>query len=580
MNILHWLDWTVLSSTLLFIVVYGIIKSRGSKNIEGYLLGDNTMKWGTIGLSVMATQASAITFLSTPGQAYESGMGFIQNYFGMPFALIIVSAVFIPIYYKLKVFTAYEYLEKRFDIKTRLLGAFLFLMQRGLGAGITIYAPAIILSSLLGWNLQGTIIVVGVLVVVYTVSGGSKAVSITQKYQMAVIMAGMFTAFFIIIFSFPDSVTFPDAINVAGKMGKLEALDFSFDFSKRYTIWSGIFGGIFLSLSYFGTDQSQVQRYLTGKNTAESRMGLMFNAILKIPMQFFILFVGVMVFIFYQFEKPPVHFKTVATNALLKTEYAEDFKDLDAKYTEVFDNKKEEIKLFVKVLENGDEAAIEDSKNKVLALDQEGKDIRDEVKYLLAKSDPEFDPDDYDLPIDSDYVFLTFIITWLPKGVIGLLLAVILSAAMSSTSAELNALGSTTTIDFYKRIFKRDGSDEHYLISSKVLTALWGVIAILFALFAQLLENLIQAVNIVGSLAYGTILGIFLTAFFVKSVKGNAVFIAAVIAEILVLVVHFMNTTGIIKIGFLWYNPIGCLLVIFLSYPIQKFFKAFWRQGE
>jgi len=564
MNILHWLDWTVLSGTLLFIVIYGVIKSRGSKNIEGYLLGDKSMKWGTIGLSVMATQASAITFLSTPGQAYESGMGFVQNYFGMPFALIIVSAVFIPIYYKLKVFTAYEYLEKRFDIKTRLLGAFLFLMQRGLGAGITIYAPAIIMSSLLGWNLQWTIIVVGVLVVIYTVSGGSKAVSLTQKYQMAVIMAGMFTAFFIIIFSFPDSVTFPDAIKVAGKMGKLEVLDFSFDFSKRYTIWSGIFGGIFLSLSYFGTDQSQVQRYLTGKNAGESRMGLMFNAVLKIPMQFFILFVGVMVFIFYQFEKPPVYFKTVETNALLKTEYAEDFRDLDAKYTEVFDHKQEEIRSLVEVLNQGDEEAIEAVKNRVLVLDQEGKDIREDVKGLLAKSDPDFQPK------DSDYVFLTFIINWLPKGIIGLLLAVILSAAMSSTSSELNALGSTTTIDFYKRIFKRDGSDEHYLISSRILTALWGVIAILFALFAQLLENLIEAVNIVGSLAYGTILGIFLTAFFVKSVKGNAVFVAAIVAEIFVLVVHFMNTTGIITIGYLWYNPIGCLLVIFLSYPIQK----------
>ncbi|WP_306309324.1 sodium:solute symporter [Fulvivirga ligni] len=497
------LDWIVLLGTLFLIIIYGIYKSRGSRNISQYLKGDNSLKWGTIGLSVMATQASAITFLSTPGQAYESGMTFVQNYFGLPIAIIIVAAIFIPIYYKLNVYTAYEYLESRFDLKTRLLGAFLFLVQRGLAAGITIYAPAIILSTMLGWDLTYTILFTGILVVVYTVSGGTKAVSITQKYQMAVIMLGMFTAFFIIISYLPESVSFANALHVAGRMGKLDVVDFSFDPEKRYTIWTGLTGGFFLALSYFGTDQSQVQRYMGAKSVAESRLGLIFNALLKVPMQFFILLVGVMVFVFYQFEEPPVFFKTVEMEQLRTSEYGNDVKDLEERYSANFAEKKSNIQSLVTALDADNEVDIANYSELVKQNKDTEKAIRNDVKGLLK---------DYDENIetkDSDYVFLTFIVTYLPEGVVGLLLAVIFSAAMSSSSGELNALGSTTSVDFYKRLIKKEASDKHYVIVSKLLTAFWGVLSVSFALFASLLENLIEAVNILGSIFYGVILGYF-----------------------------------------------------------------------
>lgn len=566
------LDWIVLLSTLLFIVVYGAWKTRGSRNIEGYLLGDNRMRWGTIGLSVMATQASAITFLSTPGQAYESGMAFVQNYFGMPLALIVVSAVFIPIYYKLKVFTAYEYLEKRFDFKTRVLGALLFLIQRGLAAGITIYAPAIILSTMLGWNLNLTIVMVGVLVIIYTVSGGTKAVSLTQKYQMGVIMLGMFIAFYIVIAGLPEFVSFGEALQVAGKMGKLEAVDFSLDPAKRYTFWSGITGGLFLQLSYFGTDQSQVQRYLGGENIAQSRVGLMFNALLKVPMQFFILLVGVMVFVFYQFERPPVFFNQPALQSAMQTEYRDELQQLDQAYQAVFQEKQEHIKAMVNKMENGDEAGLETSKSEVLALDSRGKSLRQQFKEVLLLANPDAETK------DADYVFITFIVTYLPHGVIGLLLAVIFSAAMSSTSSELNALASTTAVDFYKRIYRKQAPDQHYVWVSKGLTVIWGLIAISFAIFAYLMENLIEFVNIVGSLFYGTILGIFLVAFFLRSIRGTAVFYAAVLAQVVVLVLHFLTVYNVFQLGYLWYNAIGCLLVCLVGYLMQFAFdrKHHW----
>lgn len=552
------IDWIVLLGTLIFIVVYGIWKSRGSKNINDYLLGHNSMKWGTIGLSVMATQASAITFLSTPGQAYESGMAFVQNYFGLPIAIVIISAVFIPIYYKLKVYTAYEFLESRFDFKTRLLGAFLFLVQRGLAAGITIYAPAIILSTMLKWDLTLTILLTGILVVIYTVSGGTKAVSITQKYQMAVIMGGMFVAFYMIVDYLPDFLSFNQAIHVAGKMGKLEAIDFSLDPEKRYTIWTGLTGGLFLALSYFGTDQSQVQRYLTGTSVAESRLGLIFNAILKVPMQFFILFVGVMVFVFYQFVQPPVYFKQAEMEQLYASEYKSEARQLEKEYTDIFEIKKAHLKDLVTAMEQGEEQRVEAVTERVRESDMRAQSIRAELKSLLVKNDPTVETK------DSDYVFLTFIMNYLPKGIIGLLLAVIFSAAMSSTSGELNALGSTTSVDFYKRIFKKEASDRHYVVASKLLTAFWGAVAIGFALFARLVENLIEAVNILGSIFYGTILGIFLVAFFVKFVKGNAVFIAAVAAQIFVIFSFYT-----FEISYLWYNAVGCMLVIIVSIILQ-----------
>ncbi|MDN5203781.1 sodium:solute symporter [Fulvivirgaceae bacterium BMA10] len=554
------LDLLVLFGTLAFIVIYGTYKTSGSKDIEGYLKGGNSMKWGAIGLSVMATQASAITFLSTPGQAYEDGMRFVQNYFGLPIALIIVSAVFIPIFYKLKVYTAYEYLENRFDVKTRFLGAFLFLVQRGLAAGVTIYAPAIILSKILGWNLNITILLVGLLVVIYTVSGGTKAVTLTQKYQMAIIMGGMVIAFFMVIDNFPDYISFNDAIRVAGKMGKLNAVDFKWDFSERYTFWSGITGGTFLALSYFGTDQSQVQRYLSGKSITESRMGLMFNALLKVPMQFFILFVGIMVFIFYQFHKPPVFFKQHELNAIYETDYANDVKKLDDRFNEVYESKKERVKVLVEAMNNGNGDAVQVAKDEVVTLENEAKSIRSEVKDILLKSDPEMETK------DSDYVFITFVMSHLPKGIIGLLIAVIFSAAMSSTSAELNALGSTTTIDFYKRLIRKEGSDKHYVIASKWLTVMWGGLAVMFAFFATLAENLIELVNILGSIFYGTILGIFIVAFFFKYIRGHAVFISAIIVQAIVIYCYFFT-----DIAYLLFNVIGCALVVIIGFLIQLF---------
>lgn len=565
MNIL---DFIVLSGTLFFIVGYGVWKTRDQRNIEGYLLGGHSMKWGTIGLSVMATQASAITFISTPGQAYESGMGFVQNYFGLPIALIVVSAVFIPIYYRLKVFTAYEFLEKRFDIKTRFLGAFLFLVQRGLAAGITIYAPAIILSSILGWDLTLTILCTGILVIIYTVSGGTKAVSITQKQQMAVIMGGMFIAFFMLLGYISDHTSIGHAFELAGSLGKLEAVNFSFDVSERYTIWSGLTGGFFLALSYFGTDQSQVQRYLGGTNAAESRMGLMFNAILKIPMQFFILLTGVMVYVFYIFYQPPLHFKEESVQQVKLSEYATSYEELIIDYDHQIAKRKEAaLALSKSDLTQEERKALMGTMNHA---DAASVEVREQAKALLLQMDESIETK------DSDYVFLTFIINYLPHGVIGLLIAVIFSAAMSSTSSELNALASTTSIDFYKRLINKKGSDSHYVTVSKALTFVWGLIAILFAILAKNSENLIEAVNIIGSLFYGTILGIFLVAFFLKWVKGHAVFVAAIIAQIGVIVCHFMTEAGYFKLGYLWYNAIGCGTTFVLS----MVFAVFGMNGD
>jgi len=544
----------------MFIVSYGVWQTRKQNSLEGYLLGGNSLRWGTIGLSVMATQASAITFISTPGQAYESGMGFVQNYFGLPIALIIVSAVFIPIFYKLKVYTAYEFLESRFDLKTRLLGAFLFLVQRGLAAGITIYAPAIILSSMLGWNLTATILVTGILVIIYTVSGGTKAVSITQKQQMGVIMIGMFMAFFMLISYITEHVSFGNALNIAGSLGKLQAVDLSLDFEKRYTIWSGILGGLFLALSYFGTDQSQVQRYISGKNTTESRMGLMFNAILKIPMQFFILFVGVMVYVFYLFYTPPVHFKDTSVQRLLQSEYREQYQGLESQYDQLVEERKTVALAYAET--DGKDATLASRLNE---LDQQSIMVRGEVKSLITQLDPEIETK------DSDYVFLTFIMTHLPHGLIGLLIAVIFSAAMSSSSSELNALASTTSIDFYKRLFTTndDSSALQQVWVSKLLTFGWGVLAVSFAILAKNSENLIEAVNIVGSIFYGTILGLFLVAFFIKFVQGTAVFWATVISQIVVIVFHFLVLNEVISLGYLWYNAIGLGLTIGLSVVFQ-----------
>lgn len=563
------LDWSILFGTLIVIVGYGVYKTYGPKDMEKYLRGGNDMNWWTIGLSIMATQASAITFLSTPGQAYSDGMRFIQFYFGLPVAMIILSVFFIPIYYKLKVYTAYEFLESRFDLKTRTLAASLFLIQRGLAAGITIYAPAIILSTLLNWNLTFTNIFIGCLVIIYTASGGTKAVSITQKQQMAVMMGGMILAGILVIQLLP--VTFTEALHVAGKMDKLNIVNFDFDLSDRYNFWSGMTGALFLFLSYFGTDQSQVQRYLTGSSLTQSRMGLMMNGFLKIPMQFVILFIGVMVFVFYQFFQPPVFFNQVQVDKLKQTEYWDEYQSLEAEYKTKFESKNIEIYALLDAVKANDEALIETSKERIKEESKGQEAIRSEIKSLILANDPLGETN------DTDYVFMRFVMDFLPKGIIGLLFAVIFSAAMSSTASELNALASTTTVDIYKRSMKKNEPSLHYMYSSKWFTVLWGGFAILFATYATLFENLIQAVNLLGSLFYGTILGIFLVAFFMKWVRGHAVFVAALITELVILLIHFNNggqLVGVsINIGYLWYNVIGSLLLMAIAAIIQLFLK-------
>jgi len=560
------LDWVVLFFTLVSIAVYGMYKTRGKQSLETYLKG-NKDNWWTIGLSIMATQASAITFLSTPGQAYEDGMRFIQFYFGLPLAMIIISVAFVPIYYKLKVYTAYEYLENRFDLKTRTLTALLFIVQRGLAAGITIYAPAIILSTLLGWNLTLTNIFIGVLVIAYTVSGGTEAVSITQKQQMAVMMGGMVLAGIMVIQLLPISMK--EALQVAGKMDKLNVVNFEFDLSDRYSFWSGMTAAVFLFLSYFGTDQSQVQRYLSGQTLTQSRMGLLMNGFLKIPMQFLILFIGVLVFVFYQFIPPPVHFNQVQTEVLRQSEYGADFSRLEQSYQANFNSSKQVYTELLSSMDQGKEASTEELTSTLKGLKAEQQEIREEVKTLLLTHDPETETR------DTDYVFMRFVMDYLPTGVVGLLFAAIFAAAMSSSSSELNALGSTTTVDLYKRSIRKEASDNHYVMSSKLFTAFWGLGAILFATYASLFENLIQAVNLLGSLFYGTILGIFVVGFFIQWIKGKAVFIAAIGSQALILVVHFFNGKGLLgmewNIGFLWYNAIGCLAVVLFGLVLQLF---------
>ncbi len=557
------LDWVILVGTLLFIVGYGVWKTRGSKNVDDYIRGGNDSKWWTIGLSVMATQASAITFLSTPGQAFHDGMGFVQFYFGLPIAMVIICLVFIPIYYKLKVYTAYEFLENRFDLKTRSLSAILFLIQRGLAAGITIYAPAIILSAVLGWNLKMLIVIIGVLVIIYTVSGGTKAVNTTQKQQMFIIMIGMFITFFFILGYLPSDITFSKALKIAGASDKLNIIDFSFDTKSRYTFWSGITGGLFLALSYFGTDQSQVQRYLSGKTVRESQLGLVFNGIFKIPMQFFILLVGVMVFVFYQYNPAPLNFNPSATNTVLNSEYAEDYKLLQAGQISLEAKKKIAQNQFSAALELKEYAAITKAKQQIININKKDSTNRVIAKALIKQADANAETN------DKDYVFIHFILNNLPMGLVGLLLAVILSAAMSSTASELNALGTITALDLYKRNKKGTFSENHYVLASKAFTLLWGIIAILIAFVANLSDSLIELVNIIGSIFYGNVLGIFLLAFFFKFVKGNAVFFAAILTQVLVCIVYYnlihIYSSGEEKLGYLWLNFIGAALVIVIA---------------
>ena len=559
---MHSLDIIVLLGTLGFIIVYGVLKTSGQKNMKGYLRGGDEKKWWIIGLSIMATQASAITFISTPGQAYESGMGFLQIYLGLPLAMIIISSVFVPIFYKLNVYTAYEYLEGRFNLRTRQLVAFLFLISRGLGAGITIYAPAIILSTLLGWNLSLLCILIGAAVVLYIYVGGEKAVSQTQELQMMVILGGMAMALIMLIKYLPSGVSLSDAVHLAGKMGKMTVIDTHFDFNNRYNLWSGLLGGFFLSLSYFGTDQSQVSRYLGGSSVNESKMGLFFNGIIKIPMQFFILFIGVMTFVFFMFNHSPVFFNNKALEKVnLSTAVKQQLADLEQQHTLL---EKSRGKAALDFIHSNRTSQETNNLQQLLSLEKQDSSIRASVKQVISKNAPSVETR------DTDYVFLTFVMNNLPSGLIGLLLAVMFCAAMSSTSGQINSLASTTVIDFYKRSINPNGTELHYVKASKISTLLWGALTVSFALSLSLFDNLVQAVNILGSLFYGTILGVFIVAFFFKAIKGKAVFLAALLTELIIIGIHLLNVFGVISISYLWYNLIGAALVVIWGFIFNK----------
>jgi SSS family solute:Na+ symporter len=559
------LDWIVLLVTMVGIAAYGAWHTRHTDHLDTYLRGSKTTRWGTIGISVMATQASAITFLSIPGQGFESGIGFVQNYFGLPLALIVVSAVFLPIYRRLGVYTAYEFLGSRFDAKTRLLGAGLFLLQRGLAAGVTIYAPAIILATVLGWRLDLTIIGTGLLVIVYTVTGGSEAVNLTQKWQMGIIFGGMMIAFLILLARLPAGLGFGGAAHIAGAMGKLQAVDFSFDPDKRYTLWTGLFGGLFLSLSYFGTDQSQVQRYIGGAALREGRLGLMFNALLKIPMQFSILLLGALLFVFYQFQPAPVFYNRIEWQHYACGSNGAVFRALEERHATLHAAEREKIRAWLDIRDRGNVAAEPAARVAMLAAQEATEAVRKEAKAALIAADP------LAKTKDSDYVFIGFILDQLPHGAIGLLIAVMIAAALGSKAGELNALGTTTTIDLWRHFRPLAAHDEARNVRvAKWFTAFWGVVAVTFALFAGFAENLIEAINIIGSIFYGVVLGIFLVAFFLKQVRGTAVFWAAVVAQTLIFALYLLrHRFPALDISYLWYNLIGCAVCVALSLMLQ-----------
>lgn len=541
------IDWFVLVATLSSIVAYGVWKGRKQKDLEGFLLAGRQLHWPTIALSIMATQASAITFLSTPGQGFADGMRFVQFYLGLPIAMVILSIVAVPIYHSLKVYTAYEYLETRFGVGTRTLTAALFLIQRGLSTGITLYAPALIVSVILGWNIHVTNVVIGVLVIIYTASGGTKAVSWTHVHQLLIALGGMAVALVVAVRLLPRDVGFLDAVRVAGRMGRLNAIDFSFDLTTPYNFWSGIIGGLMVALSYFGTDQSQVQRYLTGETKAESRLGLLFNGLVKVPMQFFILFVGAIVFVFYQFVAPPLHFNPVERSKIGIGPLASAYAKLEEQHRHTFVAKREAVREMVGAMQRGDDAAADAAMNRVRALQQEEAKTRKSAAALLKKNDPLAETN------DTNYVFLTFVIQFLPTGLVGVLLAAIFCAAMSATSGGLNSLASTTIVDVYKRFLVRDDSEIDYVRASKWMTVFWGVFAIGFASFAGRLGTLVEAVNKLGSLFYGTILAIFLLAFFTKKVGGTAAFLGAVAGEAAVIACAIYT-----DMAWLWWNVVGC----------------------
>ncbi len=554
------IDWAVLIATLLLIVGYGVYKSRGAQSMQAYLLGNQSLPWYTVCLSVMATQASAITFLSAPGLAYSSGMSFVQFYFGLPLAMIVLCITFVPIFHRLKVYTAYEYLEQRFDLKTRALTAFLFLIQRGLSTGITIYAPSIILSTILNIDTTYTTLFIGGLVIFYTVYGGTKAVSYTQLLQMSIIFCGLFAAGIMVVHLLPGNIGFTKAISIAGKMGRTNAIDFSFDWNNQYTVWSGLIGGFFLQLSYFGTDQSQVGRYLTGASVNQSRLGLLMNGLVKIPMQFLILLIGVLVFTFYQYNKAPLFFNSYELNKLAQSPYQPELKKIQAAYDQSFESKQQEVNKLDKALDANDQKAIDQQRIAVKKADEQTKSIRKDLTELMLKNDKKAATN------DNNYIFLSFVTQYLPKGLIGLLIAIIFLASMGSTASALNSLASTSVIDIYKRLVNKEATDQQYVKASRWATIIWGVVCILMALYTSKIGNLIEAVNILGSFIYGTILGVFIVAFYLKKIDGKAVFYAAILTEIIVCICGYLEV-----VAYLWLNVIGCLLVVIFALVIQQF---------
>ncbi|CAH0994465.1 hypothetical protein EMA8858_00575 [Emticicia aquatica] len=556
------LDWTLLTFTLLFIIVYGVYKNHKDKNIDGYLLGNQSLPWYHVGLSVMATQASAITFLSTTGQGFDDGMRFVQFYFGLPLAMIVLCVTFIPIFHRLKVYTAYEYLEKRFDGKVRVFTAFLFLIQRGLSTGISIYAPSIIISTIFGWDIFWTNILMGGMVLTYTVVGGTKAISYTHLQQMIVITVAMVLAGVIVVMMLPPDIGLVKALKIAGKASHTKVVSFDFNPKDRYNLWSGLIGGFFLQLSYFGTDQSQVGRYLTGESITQSRLGLVMNGLLKIPMQFLILLVGVLVFVFYQFNASPIFFNKVETDKLRTSQYSSQFESLEKRYNEVSEKRKN----LLIVSANLNNEQLEIYKNSLVQSDSIAKGLKGEVVDLIKKNNPSASTN------DRDFVFLRFVLDHLPHGLIGLLIAVIFAASMGSIASAYNSLAATSVVDVYSRFSKTPPSERAELNASKVSTVLWGLFCIFVAQYANQLGNMIEVVNVLGSLFYGIILGVFLVAFYFKNIGGNATFWAAVISQAIILGIGIPQV--ILKtewIAYLWFNPIGCFLVIGIAWFLQNF---------
>jgi len=565
------LDWILLTTTLLFIIVYGVYKNHKDKDIDGYLLGNQSLPWYHVGLSVMATQASAITFLSTTGQGFDDGMRFVQFYFGLPLAMIVLCVTFIPIFHRLKVYTAYEYLEKRFDGKVRVFTAFLFLIQRGLSTGISIYAPSIIISTIFGWDIFWTNILMGGMVLTYTVVGGTKAISYTHLQQMIVITVAMVLAGVIVVMMLPPDIGLVKALKIAGKANHTNVVSFDFNPKDRYNLWSGLIGGFFLQLSYFGTDQSQVGRYLTGESITQSRLGLVMNGLLKIPMQFLILLVGVLVFVFYQYNSSPVFFNKVETDKLLNSQYATEYKALESQYQSVTEQRKQ----LLVGSENLTDQQLDIYKANLYKSDSAIKSIKGDVISLIKKNDPSASTN------DRDFVFLRFVLDHLPHGLIGLLIAVIFAASMGSIASAYNSLAATSVVDVYRKFSKNTPSEKAELNASKVSTVLWGLFCIFVAQYANQLGNMIEVVNVLGSLFYGIILGVFLVAFYFKNIGGTATFWAAVISQAIILGIGIPQV--ILKkewIAYLWFNPIGCFLVIAIAWVLQKRFKILDTRQE